>query len=118
MSGKIKKRRIPPNIRIKVWERFCGKSIYGKCFVCEENIDFQNWDCAHILSEKNGGTTNIFNLRPTCRTCNNSCGTDNLLDFRMRNYPQKSCWIIFRTALVILRDALYNCLECTNYTNQ
>ena len=35
----------------------------------------------HVISEKNGGTHEINNLRPICFACNHSMGTENMIDF-------------------------------------
>jgi len=46
-----------------------------------EPIQITNFDAGHIESEKRGGTNNINNLKPICRTCNTSMGTRNMNDF-------------------------------------
>ena len=38
-------------------------------------------DKCNFETEKNGGLTNIDNLRPVCSTCNKSMGTKNMVDF-------------------------------------
>ena len=40
-------------------------------------ISRNGWHCGHVISEKNGGETNIGNLRPICGSCNNSMGSMN-----------------------------------------
>ena len=37
-----------------------------------------NFDVGHVLSEKNGGTHEINNLRPICGACNHSMGYENI----------------------------------------
>jgi 5-methylcytosine-specific restriction endonuclease McrA len=40
-----------------------------------------NFEVGHVISEKNGGTHEINNLRPICFACNHSMGTENMIDF-------------------------------------
>jgi 5-methylcytosine-specific restriction endonuclease McrA len=40
-----------------------------------------NFDVGHVLSENNGGTHEINNLRPICGACNHSMGSENMIDF-------------------------------------
>ena len=44
-------------------------------------IDNMSFDCGHIVSEKDGGTQEITNLRPICSACNNSMGTQNMIEY-------------------------------------
>jgi 5-methylcytosine-specific restriction endonuclease McrA len=44
--------------------------------------------CAHIISEKNGGTTTLDNLMPICAQCNTSMRTQNLIDFRNKYFTK------------------------------
>ncbi len=46
-----------------------------------ENISVKNFDCGHIISEKNGGIVSLDNLKPICRLCNSSMSTNNMDDF-------------------------------------
>jgi len=43
-----------------------------------------DFHCGHVIAEAKGGETVIENLRPICKKCNLSMGTDNLNDFRKR----------------------------------
>ena len=40
-----------------------------------------NWECGHIISDKDGGDLSISNLRPLCSTCNKSMGARNMKDY-------------------------------------
>jgi len=44
-------------------------------------ITIMNFHVGHVKSDKDGGTTEINNLRPICPTCNYSMGTQNMIDF-------------------------------------
>lgn len=83
MASKKPKQKIPSNIRNIVWNQYIGeKNKNGKCLCCSsENISFANFHCGHIVSEKNGGTLTVDNLRPICMNCNLSIGTKNMEEF-------------------------------------
>jgi len=40
-----------------------------------------NFACGHIISEYEGGSLDVNNLRPVCTTCNSSMGIRNMRDF-------------------------------------
>ena len=48
----------------------------------------KGWEQAHILAVANGGGNELPNLVPTCVSCNRSMGTENLLDWCVREYPR------------------------------
>lgn len=70
-------------------------SITGKCQCCKtELISKNNFDCGHVISEKNGGKVELSNLKPICRSCNSSMATNNMNDFMAKygfNNIQASC---------------------------
>ena len=77
------KQKIPKSVRVAVWNTYIGNNIKGKCYVgCGEEITVNNYECGHIISEKNNGEVTIQNLRPICSTCNKSMGTQNMHDFK------------------------------------
>ncbi len=56
------------------------------CYCCSvEPITKGNFECGHIISEKEGGEVKLENLRPICGLCNKSMGTKNMLEF-MKQY--------------------------------
>lgn len=71
-----------------VWTLFSGSDCncttligcqhFGHCYICEKNISSNNFNVAHMLSKKHGGTDNIWNLRPICQNCNCSLGSNNI----------------------------------------
>ena len=72
-----------------MWKTYIGHLPWdGLCYVCGDPIHYDNHECAHIVSVKNGGLTILENLRPTCSPCNKSCGSENLDDFK-KKYFQK-----------------------------
>lgn len=81
-DDKYKKKPIQKALRMKVWETNIGNKLIGNCYCCERELKIDNFDCAHVIAERNGGTTTLDNLRVTCKPCNLSCHTMNLDDFK------------------------------------
>lgn len=82
-EAKKKKQSIPKNVRVIIWNHYIGEDIIKhKCLCCKKvTISNTNFDVGHVLSEKNGGTHEINNLRPICFSCNHSMGAENMIDF-------------------------------------
>lgn len=82
-DAKKKKQSIPKNVRVIVWNHYVGENIiHHRCLCCKKVlISITNFEVGHVLSEKNGGTHEINNLRPICFSCNHSMGTENMIDF-------------------------------------
>lgn len=80
---KRKKQNIPKNVRIIVWNHYIGQYIIQhRCLCCKKVlITNTNFEVGHVISEKNGGTHEINNLRPICFSCNHSMGSGNMIDF-------------------------------------
>jgi 5-methylcytosine-specific restriction endonuclease McrA len=80
---KKKKQSIPKNVRNIVWNHYIGEDIIKhRCLCCKKVlITNTNFEVGHVLSEKNGGTHEINNLRPICGSCNHSMGTENMIEF-------------------------------------
>ena len=76
------KEKIPASVKNTLWSKYFPNVIEGKCKCCQtEVISRNNFDCGHIISEKNGGKIHLDNLKPICRSCNSSMGTQNMTDF-------------------------------------
>lgn len=82
-ESKKKKQSIPKNVRTIIWNHYIGEDIIKhKCLCCKKvTISNTNFEVGHVLSEKNGGTHEINNLRPICFSCNHSMGAENMIDF-------------------------------------
>jgi hypothetical protein len=79
MKGKKKKETIPIAVKNALWSEYFQNNINGICQCCKtEIISKNNFDCGHIISEKEGGTVSLTNLKPICRACNCSMGTLNM----------------------------------------
>ena len=73
-----KRTKIDNNLRDLVWNTYIGEdNKKGKCFCCPRTIDYTKFECGHLISHKNGGKTDINNLRPFCFHCNRSLGSNN-----------------------------------------
>ena len=88
-GGRAKKERIPATVRNIVWVTHFEGSKKGRCWLCKvEDISSANFECGHVVSEKNGGMPTIDNLKPICSFCNKSVGTMNMEDFKKKyNIP-------------------------------
>ena len=100
-KSKNKRKTVPKTLKNLVWDKNIGKEKgIGLCYCCNRNIDSKNFEAGHIISVKNGGKTNIDNLKPICSCCNKSMGTQNLEEFKNKymkvdNIPKRSkpvCW--------------------------
>ena len=82
-ESKKKKQAIPKHVRSIVWNHYIGEDIIKhKCLCCKKvTIMNTNFEVGHVLSEKNGGTHEINNLRPICGACNHSMGAENMVDY-------------------------------------
>ena len=70
----------------KIWEQLYGNSNQGICPIsfCQTLLikGVKNgWQAGHIISEYNGGTTDISNLRPICPGCNRDMGSKNWINY-------------------------------------
>lgn len=76
MSFKVK---IPYHIRKQIWLKYNGDTIdNGKCFVCQEKLSYDLFECGHVIPESLGGPAIADNLRPICKKCNSDMGQMNL----------------------------------------
>ena len=83
------RKNIPYSLRINIWNTYIGKSIReGKCYVCDEDINLEAFECGHNISVHNGGKNTIQNLRPICGMCNKSMGSVNMDDWIEMYYPK------------------------------
>ena len=87
-----KRKTIPSSLRIQVWRKYLSKpdgtcELDGKCYCCNREIQIDCFECGHIISNKNGGKINMDNLRPICGTCNKNMGTQNMINFAIKYWP-------------------------------
>jgi hypothetical protein len=80
---KYSKKAIPKAVKSHIWDHYIGRHINEhRCLCCKKayirNTDFVT---GHVISEANGGTLEINNLRPICAVCNNGMGQMNMVDY-------------------------------------
>lgn len=82
-TTKKKKQSIPKNVKVLVWSNYIGENINShRCLCCKKSIiNITNFDVGHVISEKEGGTLEISNLRPICSACNSSMGSMNMIEY-------------------------------------
>jgi len=91
MNPKTKKKRIPKQLRLQVWDTYIGEQ-HGTsyCYCCRnEKIDKgkPTWECGHIKAEAENGSIHLNNLRPICKSCNLSMGTEHMTEYIKKFYP-------------------------------
>jgi hypothetical protein len=80
--------KIKPSKRRLVWKTYIGMA-HGEvpCLCCKSNnIDMLNFHCGHVVSDAEGGTTELSNLRPICSVCNSSMGSMNMKVFAKEQF--------------------------------
>ena len=87
-----------------VWQKWCGNEKHARCpccFICvfARDASPRMWDRGHVQALSRRGSNALDNIVPLCTSCNNACGTDHLLAFALREYPQT-----FMLTLKFLRD--------------
>jgi hypothetical protein len=82
-DSRKRKQPIPKNVRVIVWNHYIGEDIIKhRCLCCKKVvISNTSFEVGHVISDKNGGTHEINNLRPICFACNHSMGSENMIDF-------------------------------------
>ena len=80
---KVVKKVIPKKVKTDVWNTYISPHINSHlCLCCKKTIiQITDFQLGHVQSEKDGGTTEIGNLRPICSACNFSMGTTNMIEF-------------------------------------
>lgn len=82
-------RRIPSAVRGTLWKRYFGpETAVGTCFICNQLIMRDSFEAGHFLAKARGGSDNLDNLRPVCRNCNASMGTQSIQVYKRRYYSK------------------------------
>ncbi len=83
--------RIPPtqDVKIAVIRRDFNGKLDGKCFVCGQQLLYDNVVMGHIVPHKDGGDVTPENLRAICSGCNLAMGDENLYSYMQRRFPEK-----------------------------
>lgn len=69
---------VPKVVKLAVWKHNIGDTLSGNCYSCNKIISYDQYECGHIVSVRDGGSTEINNLKPICKLCNRSSSTMNL----------------------------------------
>ena len=90
IKNTYKKKSIPKALKKMVWDKWIGENIgLAKCLCCKhQNIRQIEFHCGHIIAERNGGKTNVENMRPICAQCNLSMGTMDLIQFQKEYFSK------------------------------
>ena len=77
------KKKIPKAVKTHVWNLYIGSHINEhRCLCCKKAlIKITDFETGHVISEAEGGTMEISNLRPICSVCNYSMGTMNMIEY-------------------------------------
>ena len=78
----------PQPVKETLWRSYFESSMVGECYVCKKSISFTNFEVGHNKSFTTGGTWDINNLRPICRSCNRSMGKMTIEDFKKKYFPK------------------------------
>jgi hypothetical protein len=78
---RVLKPKITKKISNAVWNKYIGRDkANGQCFDCKRIINVQHFECGHLKSHKNGGQTDLENLRPFCPECNRQLGSADFIE--------------------------------------
>lgn len=86
------KKSIPKKIKEDVWDKWVGENEgISLCYCCRKTkLSKSNFVCGHVLSENNGGTISIDNMRPICNSCNLSMKTKHMFEYIKEYYPNNA----------------------------
>jgi hypothetical protein len=83
--------KIPKAVKDSTWKKYMGSTTEGKCYCCRmETITVFNFEVGHDKAKSKGGVDDIENLRPICRSCNTSMGTQSIESIRAKHFSSNS----------------------------
>jgi hypothetical protein len=78
-----KREKITKNTKKEVWKKYnIANTMTGKCYVCENILDYDNMECSHVIAHALGGDISLDNLQPCCKSCNRDMGIMNLYEYK------------------------------------
>ena len=77
-----KREKIPKEIRGIIWRKRNGEKMNGECYCCENELEYENFECGHVVARCLGGNSSVDNLEPVCKKCNIDMGTMNLEEYK------------------------------------
>lgn len=88
---KATRKPISKDLREKVWLKYMGNKVEGKCYCCRiKSIHFTDFEVGHNKAVSRGGKNNIENLRPICRSCNHGMKSKTIEWYRNKYYVKPS----------------------------
>ena len=78
--------RISKHLRRKVWVKRDNHDLHGTCMCCKAQVTYDDFECGHVHPVFYGGLTDVHNLEPICRPCNQDMGTQNLKEYVLINF--------------------------------
>lgn len=80
--------RITKNLKKVVWKETNGDKMTGLCYCCKKDIEFDDFECGHIIAVSKGGEHNACNMKPLCSYCNLNMGSMNLEEYKKTLHEQ------------------------------
>ena len=81
---------------VKIWKSVFGNNMEGVCKLCntsalslETRSGVNGWEISHLTSHCDGGSNDLDNVRPLCRSCNRSMGKKEFKAFVFQEYPER-----------------------------
>ena len=71
------RRKLTQDERQTVLDRFCGR-----CAYCGKQITMQELNVDHLVPIRKGGEDMLYNMYPSCRSCNQAKSTLDIEQFR------------------------------------
>ncbi len=87
-DDKPKRKKLPKDIRMMVWQKYNKSSMTGKCYCCGTPITYRDFDVGHNKAVSKYGKDNISNLRPICRPCNRGMGTGTIEAYKKKHFSK------------------------------
>lgn len=80
---------IPLSLRVRVWKKYNGNSMRGRCWLCRRDLSFSDCEIGHKQAFCENGDTDIENLVPIHGRCNREMSRCNADEYKRRYYPRK-----------------------------
>ena len=84
--------RIGASLRRNVWKKRNHHTIVAPCYVCSKPIEYDEFECGHVVSVFAGGPTTVDNLEPICKMCNSDMGVEHLETFKTKLLAEGGGW--------------------------
>ncbi|HCM7679646.1 TPA: HNH endonuclease [Klebsiella aerogenes] len=93
--------KISPQKAIAIYQKTKGHCGYCGCY-----LEFEGYTADHIVPKSKGGSHEVDNLLPCCKTCNRTKGARSLHEFRLVTAARNAgCNMFSALQLAYLADA-------------